>query len=174
MKLQAGTYRFNNEINIDSNMGEFDLPFTVNNLNVPDSDITSLTCNKIIIYKEYSEEWFDYSGITYVSTMPIVQGGITHEEVIVYINGNLYGEMYNHLWAVEGIQTHTITEDTEVDDTFGTWYIANTNYNEVNSTEPSFDSIKAKMQVLIDKSNAKTGKNDTDLYSAFESLLSLI
>ena len=127
-----------------------------------------------LIDKEYSEEWFDYSGITYVSTTPIDQGGITNEEVIVYINGNLYGEMYNHLWAVEGIQTHTITEDTEVDDIFGTWYIANTNYNEVNSAEPSFDSIKAKMQVLIDKSNAKTGKNDTDLYSAVESLLSLI
>ena len=28
-----------------------------------------------------------------------------------------------------------ITEDTEVDDTFGTWYISNTNYNEVNPTE---------------------------------------
>lgn len=51
------------------------------------------------------------------------------------------------------------------------WLLANT---DAVATEVTFDSIKAKMQVLIDKSNAKTGKSDTDLYSAFESLLALI
>ena len=36
-------------------------------------------------------------------------------------------------WFISSYQNSTITEDTEVDDTFGTWFIDNTNYNEVNT-----------------------------------------
>lgn len=49
----------------------------------------------------------------------------------------------------EELQTHTIAEQ-EVDDTFGTWYIANTNYNEVNGIveETPLATIEYNGQVI--------------------------
>ena len=176
MKLKAGTYRFNNEINIDSDITcaiNFTAPLLTEAIGEDISFIGIETINEV---------WNDNGDLVVGSAGLCYEIGENNKFVahcISELNGwsgwlsSWYTSVGMNL-TDEMLQTHTITQDTDVDDTFGTWYIANTNYNEVNSTEVTFDSIKAKMQVLIDKSNAKTGKNDTDLYSAFESLLSLI
>lgn len=175
MKLKAGTYRFNNEINIDRDIScdiNFITPLLTELIGQEMSFVGIELNNEV--WNDNGDLVVGSSGLIYV----IAEDNKFVAHCISKLNGwdGWLSSWYTSLGiniTDEMLQTHTITEDTEVDDTFGTWYIANTNYNEVNSTEVTFDSIKAKMQVLIDKSNAKTGKNDTDLYSAFESLLSL-
>ena len=178
MKLKAGTYRFNPDLNFDGIPFEYyeaaDTYLYLYDINFQLDDNTKF---QIMAFAKYPYENNHFTMFSYQTSIEL--GGSENNVMPMYSDTEIYdfprgwvGEIYEV--ANETLQTHTITQDTDVDDTFGTWYIANTNYNEVNSTEVTFDSIKAKMQVLIDKSNAKTGKNDTDLYSAVESLLSLI
>ena len=176
MKLKAGTYRFNPELNIDRDIScdiNFITPLLTELIGQGMSFVGIELNNEV--WNDKGDLVVGSSGLYYVMD----DGDKFVPHCISELNGwdgwlsSWYSGMGLNV-TDEILQTHTITQDTDVDDTFGTWYIANTNYNEVNSTEVTFDSIKAKMQVLIDKSNEKTGKNDTDLYSAFESLLSLI
>lgn len=85
------------------------------------------------------------------------------------------GQTYDG-WLAPFVRYIYITENQDIPEEYATeieaWIRANT--TDPTRETPTFDSIKAKIQLLIDKSNEKTGRNDTDLNSAFESLLSLI
>ena len=111
MILKAGTYRFNDEL--------FSFPpitDTDNRINyyfdfvVPDGDTTN-----------------NYIGISYYL--------YRNNYYVIYLFGTLHDDFdiayYNGTW--EFGQTMSLTTDVSVDDTFGTWFISSTNYNEVNA-----------------------------------------
>ncbi len=125
MILKSGTYRFNDVISGNG------VPFDVED---PDYDYQA-------IYP------FVSNSITY--GMMWMSGNIDNSDFIsiVYMTENYdYAMAYSYEagegdgvtlikgWQSEALQTQTLTADTEVDDTYGAWYIANTNYNEVNAS----------------------------------------
>lgn len=112
MLLKAGTYRFNDVLS----------------LNISPNENNYYDC---IIRGEFSTPNGDWDRITIYPTYNGVEYGQTWgSETTVYHNGQ---------WVDTSYQTITINEDTEVEYTFGTWYITNTNYNEVNA--PVEDTI---------------------------------
>jgi hypothetical protein len=124
MLLKAGTYRFNNVL---------DRP-TYNN-GYPNAEITYT--NEGDTYYGFAFSGFVGEGEKATKFSYIAYDG-NAIFVDVYIPTTIEGVL-DFVWADNKYQTHTITQDTEVGDTFGTWYIANTNYNEVNT--PTVDTI---------------------------------
>lgn len=146
MILKAGTYRFNDV-----------LTSPINNITTQEEFNTYLSGGYAVpfIFSDYS---FDYTHIRYVKANgSFIVDGVdvvcdNFEELFyainpennngrgVYVKGSVTmggqvnsGDGWEYLVFGGDIQTHTILEQ-EVDETFGTWYIANTNYNEVNAT----------------------------------------
>lgn len=108
MILKAGTYRFNDVLT--------DFPNIIYNVDV------SVTFNVT-----GEGQTIEFKGF-------YVNAGILFDYLM---EDDTYFTSYNFekaVWETDILQLHTITADTEVDDTFGTWYITNTNYNEVNAT----------------------------------------
>ena len=102
------------------------------------------------------------------------QGGNTEvspdTNVIPMLLGDMdevYNTYYDEPWCVDlGVvkyQTIILDTDQTVTEEFYTWFM--------NNVEPTFATIKAKIQSLIDKSNATTGNNDTDLFAAVDNLI---
>ena len=106
MILKAGTYRFNDVLNLpDFEVelgGQFD--FTVNDIQ------------------------YEYMGSLGGSIVRTIFGYATLD----------YSQIASVYFSDEGwqgdYQSHSILKDADVDETFGTWYITNTNYNEVNKS----------------------------------------
>ena len=106
MLLKAGTYRFNDNIN-------FDIEPNVNNY------------YKLKFSNEVGSGSIDFDVIyIYVQSEDIQYGQSWAGEYDAYIDNQ---------W-LDDYQTVRFVYDEEVDDTFGTWFISNTNYNEVNAT----------------------------------------
>lgn len=138
MILKAGTYRFNDVLTYD------------NNFFVDSNELYSVSLP------------FNSNGNNYISLNIIALGG--GYQAVTYSNGDDVVVAYSSVTSVEmglnegwvdGYQTHTITKDTEVDETFGTWYIPNTNYNEVNPTHLA--TIEYNGQVIASLNAGKTG-----------------
>ena len=118
MRLKAGTYTFNNVLT----QAEFeqDIDFI---LTASEDGITGdLYCSKI------NGGVYDGAMVLIAQVYKSVIDGV-EEDVEGAIP--LYG---SNGWTVPIIST-AITEDTDVSNTFGTWYIANTDYITVNNGE---------------------------------------
>lgn len=105
MILKAGTYRFNDVLNT--------LPDNLRNVN-------------FLVPFTVSTDEFTINFTGFFSNANVLFQYLGDEGMAVYA-------FADNVWESDILQIHTITQDTEVDDTFGTWYIANTNYNEVNA-----------------------------------------
>ena len=64
-----------------------------------------------------------------------------------------------------------IPKDTTVNDVVYNWFNENTTSEGGSSDTPTAESVKAKIQSLINKANTTTGKSDTDLTEAVLSLV---
>lgn len=118
MILKAGTYRFNDVLNVVDGLvfGEIVwLPIEPLTFEAEGNTVSISTVGIPVIYNNGKATLFAQGVI----------GEMSVPSITLYIDGE---------WQLSDIQTYTITEDVEVDDTYGTWYIANTNYNEVNAT----------------------------------------
>ncbi|MBQ8248083.1 MAG: hypothetical protein IJZ42_13225 [Lachnospiraceae bacterium] len=131
MILKAGTYRFNDEL--------VDFPTTINTLYRGFYDSTIGYYYAIANYSGFvlnptadgTATGFAY-GLDVSSEIP---NGVEP----AYFDGTyLGGILYPNKWVSDDYKIATISEDSEVDDTFGTWFISNTNYNEVNSAEETY------------------------------------
>ena len=106
-------------------LSNIEYPLTVNiDYTWVDINGNTISDNCITFARETVDGMY-YIGMNYVNT----SNGVTTN---VYSFENSFG--FDNGWSDDVYKIHTITEDTEVDDTFGTWYIANTNYNEVNKS----------------------------------------
>lgn len=153
----------------------------------PDFSIASATENGYVTFNLSFTFEAESEGVTYSFEGEMMQilslEGVT--QAIFYYGTNFTPENEN-IDFQDGISPYMsgewsfgqVINITSCDDEAAeAWLLANTDAietEEETEAEISLESIKTKMQVLIDKSNAKTGKSDTDLYSAFESLLALI
>lgn len=117
MILKAGTYRFNDVLNVVDGL-VFDelvwLPIEPLTFEAEGKTATISSVGIPVIYNNGKASLFAQGVI----------GEISIPSITPYIDGE---------WRLPDIQTHTITEDVEADDIIGTWYIASTNYNEVNA-----------------------------------------
>lgn len=120
MLLKAGTYKFNDVLTEGDFSQDIDITVTatdgVSTIAVYISAIAGLT--------------YDYFGLLVTIDSMVVDGEEQLEEptqMAAYSSSD-------KIWDLP-IQTHTITKDTVVDVTFGTWYILNTDYNMVNASE---------------------------------------
>ena len=125
MILKAGTYRFNDVL--------VDIPHLGNGENW-----FSFPCSGRIVLPDYNvDSTFTATDIGFVD-------GKFVELYVSDIQPNLWGYTFptaKSIYGSDGFidngiysQFLTLDVDTEVDDTFGTWYISNTNYNEVNKS----------------------------------------
>jgi hypothetical protein len=141
MLLKAGTYKFNDVLNIDS-----DITCAIN-VTAP-LLMEALGDDVPFISIETRNELWSDDGNTLLGGSGLLYGITEDRKFQVYgfveafdWNGwlsNWYTSSMGVNITDEMLQTHTLPADQEVDDTFGTWYISNTNYNEVN---PTVDTI---------------------------------
>lgn len=74
-------------------------------------------------------------------------------------------------WDIQGAKTINFgTTEQTVSDTFYNWLTANATQQASEETPITLNSIKAKLQGLIDISNEKTGRTDTDLTASVNAL----
>lgn len=136
MILKAGTYRFNDVPNALYNITtqeEFDTFFPIAQFSF---NFVSNGINYTKIESMYANGTFAYSGLSFTATEFSSLSYSDDEGTIstqAYGKGTGFDGVTYSGWQNEAYKEHTIPEQ-EVDDTFGTWYIANTNYNEVNPT----------------------------------------
>ena len=146
MTLKAGTYTFNAELKpINSTPMTFEdaYEFVLNNY----IDVTPITFD--ITLTAISAAFHIVDGnldVVILGAMCSVDSDTTPEPFLegLYINGTVAnGGTYSHQWLpIDNIRTYTIPTDIEVDNIFGTWFIANTNYNEVNTPAPALATIE--------------------------------
>ena len=122
MILKAGTYRFNDVLSTDGFVTE----------------INELTSIQIKPFEVTADGETAVINTIYI---PILGLNIINDQwqYMLYFGGEGFDRLPFYLSSDSGttwyadVQTHTIITDTEVDDTSGTWYIVNTDYNEVNA-----------------------------------------
>lgn len=130
MILKAGTYRFNDVINT----GEDDWSANINfraNITPDGTNYADIYCDSIT-FNDGSGSNMGYNIINMIPdyssalgvTLPFYFGGIYKV---------IDGDSNPYRWQLIGVQTITLDTDQTVTEEFGTWYIANTNYNEVNA-----------------------------------------
>lgn len=117
MILKAGTYRFRNVLTIPVVDVVGDFNFVSN-----DIDYIQLSFVDLAGTEATSANW----NLLFSDGLGILDPETKSAIPYSYTDGS--GGWNDTLY-----QSITITSDTEVEDTFGTWYIANTNYNEVNA-----------------------------------------
>lgn len=134
MILKAGTYRFNDVLNAPNTNILQEIAFT-SRFVVEEMGIDSLmTFSSMYVPSDASTFFLDGYCI---SVDPIFDlGGYE-------MSGDMDFTFYNGGWELNSVKSITFSEDTAVDDAFGNWYIANTNYNEVNggSTCPTLQEL---------------------------------
>lgn len=126
MILKAGTYTFN------------DVPILTNDLS---QNITFEVAGALGTQISVDLDNTDSFGNIFQSISFTREDG---ESFVVFANviKNVTNVEPATFWTDDLLKSLTIVEDTEVEDTFGIWYIANTNYNEVNgSTETPLAEI---------------------------------
>ena len=106
MILKAGTYRFNDVLTNPTENVELAIDYTFD----------GVECSKLVY------------GV--VNEQVILQVFIGEQGIALYVGS--WQDLTGLNITDDEIRLFTFTADTEVNDTFGTWYIANTNYNEVN------------------------------------------
>lgn len=123
MILKAGTYKFNDELS----EAEFnqDIDFTLGG--IADGISFSVYCSNM---KGGVKSFLDGTSSWVLSIFEdkLIEDG---EENVLGIEVDVYKGTAGWVTSPAEGFVHTITEDTEVDDTFGAWYIDSTNYNEV-------------------------------------------
>lgn len=166
--LKAGTYRFNDilqpymTINDDNleNMEDYEflLPILPTLLTDEDGHTTVVNFISIPMFN-YDINELDVSNLT------MLWANDGQYDYCVY-----YDDVYLH----NGIQTHTIDRDINVSTDIATWYIDNTNYNEVNLSlnvfgerkfidEPNITEL-ANSNVTFDVEFTFNGLNDDAYY----------
>ena len=128
MILKAGTYRFNDTPSIPNNF-EQSIVFTI-------TDGTQIVeCNAMSVVDNTIADRGD--GITYntkcLKYSMYIADYDSYFSAGVYNECESFKEWSTSLMAEDILRNTTLAKDTEVDDTFGTWYISSTNYNEVNA-----------------------------------------
>lgn len=126
MLLKAGTYRFNDVLTTDISVSDIGDTVSIDIEPITlVTDVGVIVVNKIIL------------PIVNIGVTALLGGGtidgIENNQMTIY----LIGDGFNG-WTDPSLQTITVTYDQTVDDTFGAYFIANTNYNEVN---PTVDTI---------------------------------
>ena len=123
MILKAGTYRFNAVLNTDIVFEQ-----SINFYYIETFEGMSIRSN-------FTSLKIELGALVGYQTTLIVDGNIVdnYNDKVIYSYDNGFESRP---------QEHTVTNDTEVDDTFGTWYIANTNYNEVNTPQEDTEYIE--------------------------------
>lgn len=110
--LKAGTYRFNDVI-----------------------ESYGISVTDDVYYIQFISNGISFNRFRFLTT---------NDSYDISFRGDDYDadDLYNSIvgWNQPEFQTVTFATDQDVDDTFGTWYISNTNYNEVNGPSPT-DSI---------------------------------
>ena len=159
--IKKGTYRFNDVLTYSADL-EANIEFT-------STDLAGVEGTKIAVY--YDESLSGGSiGVNFTASM----GGTTSTlPVYVSTEGNYWNTLYNLSSGTysKGLgQVITVTEETEVDEDFATWFTENTEAVSTEPETPTAESVKAKIQSLINKANTTTGKSDTDLTGAVLSL----
>ena len=120
MILKAGTYRFNPTLIFTSYFNQV-IPFSLVTFVPSLGSEVVVNCSGISATDNYGEDvWY------FLTPESASQFGV--------VDFCAYGGEWNTEYYGEGIKTITIPNDTKVEDTFGNWYIANTNYNEVNKS----------------------------------------
>ena len=127
MILKAGTYRFNDTPSIPNNF-EQSIVFTI-------TDGTQIVeCNAMSVVDNTIADRGD--GITYntkcLKYSMYIADYNSYFSIGVYNECESFKEWSTSLMAEDILRNTTLAKDTEVDDTFGSWFISNTNYNEVN------------------------------------------
>ena len=134
MILKAGTYRFNDVIDLANAKGE-DFNFTTSQTFDIDGVTYRKTCYFESMFADILPNGEVDNYIYYLVAFRVVGEGVDEyfeqeSELHVYdVNG-----WRDYEGAYPSMQTITIPNDTEIADDFGTWYIANTNYNEVHKS----------------------------------------
>lgn len=129
MILKAGTYRFNNDLTFYDFINpkydsfgnyylNFDIPFTLG-ATVEDENLILEFFGLSLSYKSSQPDQMTMMYLAEDYPLP------------VYIDNAWRSDISPE--EVAFIQTINVTKDTEVDDTFGAWFISNINYNEVNA-----------------------------------------
>lgn len=138
MTLKAGTYRFNDVVVLSQELNNFsqDINFT---LETDFEGYTALaTCTHMGFYGTGfvgdggGREWYKMS-VNILSLEPdlLASQGVTYPQYMpIY---TYYVDDNQGVWSPNPTSC-TIPIDQEVSDIFGTWFIANTNYNEVNAS----------------------------------------
>jgi hypothetical protein len=138
MLLKAGTYRFNDVLT--GFVENKEVLYSGLNYTFEAKAGVTRNCIGFRLYSGDEITTYDDGVTSTVSGQSLYHTWVGGNNSVGYRNGNttiadangniLQSRDFSNEW-VDG-QNINITADTEVDDTFGTWYIANTNYNEVN------------------------------------------
>ena len=116
MKLKAGTYRFIKTPDLSVELSQvFNFTVFYKTALAGDTVVDALAKELLVESDGLTYKADDYSYSLYLN--PIPEG---------------YEQYYEDGWGL-GYVAEIELNDTEVDETFGTWYIANTDYNEVNA-----------------------------------------
>lgn len=153
MLIKAGTYKFNKVLT----HGEFsqDIPFsTAFTL----GDITgTVNCTRMYNYVPNENYWcLCFWATTFYDGETLVKTFDGEEEAYSYSNLEKSSE-----WIPHFTRTHTIKENTEVDDGFGTWYVTNTDYNEVNGIDKDYRIKESTLRAIANEYRAVLDVPDT-------------
>lgn len=92
---------------------------------------------------------------------------ISYDETLAV--AGLYGNLSN--WENEAFKTIEFDGEQDVSANFLAWMQENATLQEEEKPTPTADSVKSKLQSLLTASNAKTGKSDTNLTDAVNTLI---
>lgn len=140
MILKAGTYRWNDylgDLSLENSGGDYDIVFSTNYSIVTDDlnlDFVANCTGVAISNKAPFPEIFTVVGYVIDNTTPDINPLVQQ-----YFGETLPIELLTYekdTWEYLGIndQSFTIPYDQDVDSWFGEYFIANTNYNEVNKS----------------------------------------
>lgn len=167
--IKAGRYKFNDTISIDDFAGIDGLPFTIAPTIIGG---VTWTCGAFnTIGKSSTGISFWNSDGTSVS---LFKNGTEYGSYLIYDTYNTTNGWSLTVCTTAGEemalgvnfgQIIIVTEDTEVDEASATCF-------SVSMVEiPTEESVRTKIQSLIDKANTTTGKDDDDLTDAMLSLV---
>ena len=161
MILKAGTYRFNDEL---KNFPETSTYYLGNRIVVDGYTLyygIAKYNNTLVNGVSYTGDFFGF--IFYIDDP--LNGTLTP----MYVNGTIGEQTFNNFWGTDTGEPieDTIAEDVEVDDVYGTWYISNTNYNEINAKPLA--TIEYNGQVIAslnagETATLKCGKTENTKY----------
>lgn len=165
MIIKAGTYKFKNTLSSPAGSHSLALNYTTD-LSVPLlSDIihTTASCSQILV--ECVSDSYFYVQYYVDSTDPDESAALALLGTPIPSAVTVYDRTagWNITMFGDDVRSITIPEDISVHDALGAWFVHN--------VEPSFNIVLTKLQLLVNKVNAVTGKFRADLASAIDTLL---